>query len=103
MSAMSIAVDSPVLDLLDRVRKTREPVQVETLVAKPAVEALDEAVLHRLAGLDEVELHSVLERPLIERSTCELRAVVDHDRSRQAALGREPIEHSSHSRAGNRP
>ena len=36
-----------------------EPVLVETLVAELAVETLDVAVLHRLAGLDEQGKRSV--------------------------------------------
>ncbi len=43
-----------------------EPVLVEALVAKLAVEALDEAVLDRLARPDEDQRHAAVVGPLVE-------------------------------------
>jgi hypothetical protein len=65
---MSIAFDSPGLDLLDRVDRTREPVHVQALVANLPGEDLDEAALPGLARPDEGQLHTLLERPTIRRS-----------------------------------
>jgi len=63
---------------------------VQTLMAEPAVEALREGILHRLAGLDELHIDAVLHRPptrsamLVEdaivatgQSSCEINAPVD--------------------------
>jgi len=48
-----VVVDAPVGDDLACLLQRREPMIVEALVAKLAVEAFDVAVLHRLAGLDQ--------------------------------------------------
>ena len=70
-----------------------EPGFVQALIAEPAVEALREGVLHRLARLNELQLHAVLVRPLIEGEAPELRSVVADDRRRPAALRRQSVEH----------
>jgi len=56
--SLLVVVLPPLFDLDDRV--VREPVLVQALVAERAIEALTEAVLHRLPGIDEVELHAVI-------------------------------------------
>ena len=56
--------------------KRLEPVQVEALVAETAVEALGKRVLHRLAGVDELEFDTESSRPLLEVRARELGAVV---------------------------
>ena len=51
---MVVVVLAPDLDPFAGVGQAHEPVHVQALVAKLAVEALDEGVLHGLARLDEV-------------------------------------------------
>ena len=52
MGAEGVVADPPVLDNPSRLGKRGEDVLVQALVAKPAVEALDEGVLDRLAWRD---------------------------------------------------
>ena len=47
--SVGVVVDPPFFDDLTRLIEVREQVLVEALVAQPAVEALDEAILHRFA------------------------------------------------------
>ena len=63
-----------------------KPMSVQTLVAELAVEALDEAVLDRLARTDEVELDASAVGPSVERSTGEFRPIVDDQGPRQPAV-----------------
>ncbi len=60
-------------------RQGDEPVLIETLIAKPAVEAFDESVLRWLARFDESKLDALVIGPRIENSTRELGPVVDDD------------------------
>jgi len=50
--------------------------RLQALVAQATVEALDETVLHRPAGLDEVEVDAVRLSPVVEVARRELGAVV---------------------------
>src|SRR5690606_4758038 len=68
-------------------------VEVQAVVAEGAVEALDEAVLHRLARLNEVDLDATGIRPGVERPARELRTVVGHDHVGQASLAPQALEH----------
>ena len=52
MGSVGVVVDPPVLDDHPGLVEVGEQVFVEALVAQPTVEALDEAVLHGLAGRD---------------------------------------------------
>ena len=56
--SLGVVVDPPCFDDLTRLRKIAEQMLVETLIAQPAIEALDEAVLGRLAGRDVVPFHA---------------------------------------------
>ena len=44
-------------------RQAREPVLVQALIAEPAIERLDVAVLRRLAGLDQPQRDAARVRP----------------------------------------
>ena len=57
-----VVVASPVGDGLAGLLQSLEPVLVEALVAELAVEALDAAVLHELARLDQQMSHVMLDR-----------------------------------------
>ncbi len=59
MGPLGIVVEPPSLDDPTGVIEIEEPVLVEALVAKAAVEGLNEGVLARLAGLDEGQLDAV--------------------------------------------
>src|SRR3954471_1645206 len=69
-----------------------EPVLVQALVAELAVEALDVAVLHRPAGLDQDVPNAVPLRPRHEGAAGELRTVVGAHGRRVAAEPRRLIE-----------
>lgn len=89
-----VVVAAPLLDGRAGIGQADEPALVQALVAQPAVEALDVAVLHRLAWLDEVEQHAVRMCPLIRCLTRELAAIIADDALWQPAGVREPIQHA---------
>src|SRR5215472_14484425 len=75
--ALAVVLDAPELDLCPGAVERWEVRLGEALVAEAPVEALDVTVLRRLAGLDEVDLHAVLERPAVQRGRDEFGTVVD--------------------------
>src|SRR5512141_2065924 len=85
MRTLLIVMLAKLRQLLPHVVQRREPFHVQTLVAQPAVETLDESVLHRTAWPNEAQLHFVAHGPGFHRATAELAAVVHRDAFRQAA------------------
>ena len=73
---------------------------VQTLVPKPAVEALDEGISGRLAGLDELQADLALVRPLIEHVAPELGPVVTANLPGKAPRGPDALENGDHAVAG---
>ena len=67
MGSVMIVILSPGFYSLPGVFDRFELVHVQALIAQPTVEGLDESVLRRLPGPDEVELDAVVPRPLIQR------------------------------------
>ena len=41
---------------------------IQALVAEAAIERLNEGIFHRFSGLNEIELHATLIRPVLERA-----------------------------------
>src|SRR5688572_20200325 len=102
MRPLLVELPTPRFDLLPCVRQVGEPVKVQALVAELAVEALDERVLHGLAGPDEVQLHSALIRPGVERLAGELRSVVADDQFRRSAHDNELFENTRYATTADR-
>ena len=75
---------------------------VQELVAQPAVEALDEGILLRLAGRDVVPFDPRLLRPAQDRHAGELGAVVGDDHRGPAARGDDGIELARDTQPGQR-
>src|SRR5512139_3352955 len=90
-----VVVATPVGDGLAGLLQRLEPVLVEALVAELAVEALDVAVLHGFARLDEQMPDVMLDRPGDESPAGELRPVVGSYRGRVAPEDRGAVEQSS--------
>ena len=61
--SVGVVVDPPFFDDLARLVEVGEQVFVEALVAQAAVEALDEAILHRFARRDVVPFDAALVLP----------------------------------------
>jgi len=100
--ALLVVVLTPVFDQGAGFRQHREPVLIEAFVANLAVETLHIGVLHWLAGLDELLLHAALIRPVVQRPTGELRAVVGHHPFGQATTLADLVEHARHALPGQR-
>lgn len=88
----SVIVLAPRFKLLAGVSKIEEQVGVQAFVAQTAVEALDKAVLCRLARPDEIQLHARLMGPGIHCPAAKLRAVVHGDGLRHAADPGESLQ-----------
>ena len=67
-----VVIPPPKMQLTPSVGQGEKDLHVQTLVTQLAVEAFDVAVLHRLAGTDEVQIHIVLVSPVIQRLRGEL-------------------------------
>lgn len=77
----------------------REQGLVEALVAEAAVEAFDEAVLHRLSGGDVVSFDLGLLAPFEDGHAGQLRAVVRDNRIRLSPSGDEAVQLAGNSTA----
>jgi hypothetical protein len=76
MGARGVIAQTPTLDDGAGFRQGQEPVLAQALVPESPVEALDEGILHRPPGPNEVQLHAVCLGPGVQRPTLELRPVV---------------------------
>jgi hypothetical protein len=77
-------------------------VLVEALVAQTAIEALDEAILHRFARSDVVPLDAAILLPGEDRVRGELGAVVTDDHAGIAPLFGDPIKFAGDTKTGER-
>ena len=96
MGSYFVVVRDPFIEQLLRVRKVIEPARVEALVAKLAVEAFDETVLHGFARLDEVGEDATVVGPGVEVVGGKLGAVVARDAQRRPVLLDEAVEDFGH-------
>lgn len=72
----------PQLDLAPSVVQRQEPVFIQALLAKAAIEALDHGVIRRCPTAGEVEFHDMLVHPSVHDVAGEFTAVIDLDRLR---------------------
>ena len=79
MRALENVVSGPDGDLAPLLIEVEEQGLVGPLITHATVEALDEPVLHRLAGPGEVEDDALLIGPQIEIAADELRSLIDSD------------------------
>lgn len=86
--AVMIVIVAPGRDQLSGMAQVGEQVLIQALVAKAAVEASGEAILHRLAGRDVVPRDGSFLLPLQNGVRCQLRAIVaDHHAGRATRSG----------------
>ena len=91
----------PLLDPYLGVGERGEVVLAQTLIPQRAIEALDEGVLDRMSGANEVERDALGVGPLIERLTHKLRPVVIDDVVGPAAHQEQGVERVHHARPGS--
>ena len=77
-------------------RQAGKPVVVQALVAKAPVEALDESILGRLPGFDQLQRNAVGVRPLIQRLAGEFRPLICPDCCRQSPELGCTLQHLAH-------
>jgi hypothetical protein len=99
---MVVVILLPGLQSHPRLVQRTKLVHVQTLITQPTVEGLDERVLGRLAGADEVELHTPQVTPLVERLGRKFRAVIDSYRVGQFATEGDFIHRIHDALAGQR-
>ena len=92
MRSVGVVVDPPCFDDLAGLVQVGEQMLVEALVPQSAVEALDEAILHRLARCDVVPFDAVLLLPSKDGVRRELGAVVADDHAGAASGLDDAIE-----------
>ena len=79
MRPVVIVVVTPALDDLAGMAVAAEAVLVQAFVAQPAIEALNEAVLHRLARGDVMPLDAAVLLPPKDRIRGPLGAVIERE------------------------
>ena len=76
MRPAPVVLDLPSGQLLPSIAQVGEPMQVQTLVTKAAIEAFNERVIRWLAGSGELERDVVSVCPQIDKTPGKLAAVV---------------------------
>src|SRR6185436_16726251 len=100
--SLLVVIMPPRLDAPPRILDTDEVLRVEARVPKLVIEAFDKPVLHRLAGIDEVEPNTLAPRPRIHLSPAKLRSVVRDDHRGVSTDRRYSIKYASHDDPGKR-
>ena len=85
MRSLAIVMVAKLRQFPSRIFQRCEPLNVQTLVAQPAIETFDESVLYRTTWPNEAQLHIVGHGPGFQRTAAELTAVVHCDSLRQMA------------------
>jgi hypothetical protein len=86
MRAHRVVVLAPGLDHDLRLRPRPEPFEAQALVAELAIEALVDAILPGLAGIDQRRRDALIDEPFQKRPRHELGAVVGAQGERRPAL-----------------
>ena len=97
-----VVVSTPILAFSPGVVEAHEPVSIQTLGAELAIEALDEAILHRFARRDVVPFDVVLLLPSHDGVRGELGAVIADQHARVATEFGDAIELAHDPQAGER-
>lgn len=98
MRYLAVVVGQPWLCLLAYFGQVSEDMHVEDAAPEASVKALDEAVLHRPSGFDEVELDAFSFRSFRQRKSDEFRTVVQAKLRQIAAPRGDTFERSDDSR-----
>ena len=102
MWADFVVMCAPLIDSPSGFGEIREPVQVQALISEFPIEAFDEGILGRLAGLDEMQLDATALAPKEHLLAGELGAIVANDHPRQSTALSEFIETTCDLQAGDR-
>ena len=102
MRAVVVLVVAPCRNQMAGMAQGREHVLVEAFIPKAAVEALHEAVLHRIAWRNVVLFHAAILLPFEHCVRCQLRPVVADRHARQATQLRDPVQLAANANAGDR-
>ena len=76
MRSVMIVVETPAVEYDTGVRQRPEQGLVEQFIPQATDEGFGKGILHRLPGLDEVQMHAMLGGPCIQRPPREFRTVV---------------------------
>lgn len=98
MRSFGVVVAAPWRELDADLGKRAEQRLVQELVAQAAIEALDEGVLLRLAGLDVVLVETMALRPAEHRQAGELGVIVGDTLPGQPAGGDQGLQLADHAR-----
>ena len=92
MRPLGVVLLLPRLDDGAGMRQTAEPVQIQALIAKPAVEALDMGVLRGLAGVNEISRHAMCIGPSVQDAPSKLWTIVHANPFGRAKGAHELVE-----------
>src|SRR5579862_1048159 len=102
MRAYLVVVDQPFVSPIANLRKSLERLNVEKLVTNARIERFDPSVLSGLAGVDEMQQHVMIDRPLQHDAGDIFWAVVDSKSRWISADGGDVVERSNDAAAGER-
>src|SRR5579863_159473 len=102
MWTLLVVIEPPAFDLPSSISQAREPVGIQAFIQQPAVKAFHMGGLDRLSWLNEVQPEAAFLAPGGQLTTAKLRAVIHHDRFRQASLLADPLEHATYPQPAQR-
>ena len=102
MRADFVVVGQPGICSEAQVLKRPEDLNVQKLVSDTRVKRFDPGVLSRLPGIDKMEQHVVIDRPLQHRAGDVLRAVIDAQAAGVASDSGDVIKRTDHAPARER-
>src|ERR1051326_3151603 len=88
----------PLFGLLPPFPQALKHKHIEHRFTVAAIESFNEAVLHRFAGLDELERHAMIFGPVSQRDGDQLWSIVQPELERIAALSGYPLQRSHDAR-----
>src|ERR687890_224724 len=95
MRSLFVVIGPPLFDLSLRVCQVYKPVRIQALLPEPAVETLDEGILHRLSRLDKLQANMPLFAPGCDCPPPKLWSIVHDDHFRPAPLGDYVLQDTS--------
>src|SRR5688572_15965489 len=96
MGSPQIILQTPVFNQLTSFLPVTKNPAVQTVIAKSAIEALDERIFPRTARLDVERVTSPIPQPFLQSVSDKFRAIIAADMAGRTASDKEPVQNGNH-------